>query len=82
MLASTRKCANGDAKASTNGPLIFWEGEWTNICGHRFWDDDIGAKLFCNKIGYEQGVVDAKETVNEQKNFRLSHIFFHPCAAA
>ena len=38
-------------------PEILWNGKWTPICGHYFWDNNNGAKLFCKKRGFENGVV-------------------------
>ena len=28
-------------------PEVFWNGVWTPICGHWFWNNDYGADLFC-----------------------------------
>ena len=28
-------------------PEVFLNGTWSPICGHWFWDNDYGAKLFC-----------------------------------
>ena len=27
-----------------------WKGKWTPICGHLFWDNEYGAKKFCQKL--------------------------------
>ena len=38
-------------------PEIFWNGKWAPICGHFFWDNNNGAKLFCQKMGLLNGKV-------------------------
>ena len=38
-------------------PYIYWDLKWHPICGHYFWDNNVGATLICNKIGYDSGVV-------------------------
>ena len=39
---------------------MFWNNRWTPICGHWFWDNQIGASLFCKKLGYDSGTVSGK----------------------
>ena len=36
-------------------PMIFWDDAWAPICGHAFWNNQIGARKFCEKLGYESG---------------------------
>ena len=31
-------------------PEVFLNGIWSPICGHYFWDNDVGASLFCQKL--------------------------------
>ena len=31
-------------------PEVFLNGIWSPICGHWFWDNDYGAKLFCQML--------------------------------
>ena len=38
-------------------PMIFWDGLWSLICGHYFWDNEVGATKFCEKLGYTAGNV-------------------------
>ena len=41
-------CSDGDVKLEADGtPLIFWDKVWSPICGHYFWDNQYGAKKFC-----------------------------------
>ena len=45
-----------------NTPMIYWNGTWSPICGHYFWDTErgkpnYGATKFCNKMGYQVGDV-------------------------
>ena len=32
-----------------------WNGQWTPICGHYFWNNDNGATLFCKELGCVDG---------------------------
>ena len=32
------------------------------ICGHYFWDNQNGAKLFCKKLGYDSGVLSGRNS--------------------
>ena len=41
-------------------PEILWHGKWTPICGHYFWDNNNGAKLFCQILGYTNGKVKGR----------------------
>ena len=36
---------------------IYYSGMWIPICGHYFWNNNIGATLFCQQLGYETGIV-------------------------
>ena len=73
-LVSTQvTCSNGDVGLVDDGtPFIFWGVQWYPICGHYFWDNDVGAKLICNKLGYPSGqvfrnidILKPKETYSE-----------------
>ena len=52
------QCENGDVKLEEDGtPIVFWGNSWIPICGHYFWDNQNGAKLFCQKMGYLSGKI-------------------------
>ena len=54
-------CSNGDVKLEDDGtPFIFWDNQWSPICGHYFWDNQVGAKLFCQKMGYHSGTFSGR----------------------
>ena len=36
---------------------IYFNGQWVPICGHFFWDNNVGADLFCQKLGFESGTI-------------------------
>ena len=36
-------------------PYVYWNNSWNPICGHYFWNNQIGARLFCEKMGYTSG---------------------------
>ena len=40
---------------SDNTPELQFNGKWSPICGHYFWDNDFGADLFCRKLGFTSG---------------------------
>ena len=31
-------------------PEIWFNGKWSPICGHYFWNNDYGARLFCQEL--------------------------------
>ena len=35
--------------------MVYWRGKWSPICGHYFWNNHVGASLFCQKLGYTNG---------------------------
>ena len=47
-------------------PEVFYNNRWTPICGHYFWNNNIGADLFCQQFnqGYLSGTIN-KGTVSE-----------------
>jgi len=50
------ECAEGNAKLDAdNVPYLFYGGKWSPICGHCFWDNQDGAKAFCQELGYSNG---------------------------
>ena len=32
-------------------PEMYFNGKWNQLCAHHFADNDIGATLFCRKLG-------------------------------
>ena len=38
-------------------PKICYEGRLVPICGHYFWDNNFGARLFCQMLGRSGGIV-------------------------
>ena len=50
------QCKNGDVWLEDDGtPLFFWNDKLSLICGNWFWNNQIGATLFCQKLGYTSG---------------------------
>jgi len=37
-------------------PWVSYESSWNPICGHYFWDNDHGAAIVCQMLGFESGV--------------------------
>ena len=67
-------CANGDVGQVDDGtPFIYWDSQWYPICGHYFWDNDVGSSLYCEKLGYSNGIVQRSETDEKYaiESFRL-----------
>ena len=48
--------------AADGTPYLFWEGRWSPICGHQFWDNQEGVKAFCKELGLTGGTA-AKSTI-------------------
>ena len=36
-------------------PQIYWKGDWRYICYTKFTENEYGANLFCQKLGYPSG---------------------------
>ena len=36
---------------------IYYSGKWMPICGHHFWNNNNGATLFCQQLGYHRGII-------------------------
>ena len=52
----SESCGEGDVTLLADGtPYLFWGGSWTPICGHYFWNNQNGAKAFCQKLGFSDG---------------------------
>ena len=47
-------------------PQIYWHDKWTPICGHYFSENRVGARTFCNKLGYFDGSI-VQENVRRTK---------------
>ena len=43
-------------------PYIFWGGEWSPICGHYFWNNEEGAKVFCKELGFQGGTLHVPDS--------------------
>ena len=43
---------------------VFYNGQWHPICGHFFRANNHGARLFCQQLGYQSGIV-----TEESKSF-------------
>ena len=39
---------------------VYFNEKWVPICGHWFWDNNIGATLFCQKLGFESGIINER----------------------
>ena len=48
-----RRCIDGDVKLETSIPMIHWNGRWSQICGHYFWDNDNGVYEFCRMLDFD-----------------------------
>ena len=38
-------------------PEVYFDGKWVPICGQYFWNNNIGANLFCQEFGFESGTL-------------------------
>ena len=65
-------CSNGDVSLKDDGtPFIFWDGQWSPICGHYFWDNMYGANLFCKGLGYQYGELNVSQKLYDVDSFRI-----------
>ena len=61
-------CAEGNAKLDAdNIPHLFYGGKWSPICGHYFWNNQDGAKAFCQELGYTNGRLSEYDEYGEGK---------------
>ena len=66
------QCVNGDVKLATDAtPFIFWDNIWSPLCGVYFWNNDHGAKAFCQKLGYNDGTKAKKQRKYDVKSFKI-----------
>ena len=71
------ECSNGDVWLTDDKiPKIYWNGTWAPICGHYFWDNNYGATLFCQKMGYQNGTVFGKTNFQRHAGERYSEDAF------
>ena len=40
-----------------NDPKVYYGGRFVRICGDHFWDNNNGANVFCQQLGYEAGTI-------------------------
>lgn len=60
------KCQSGDVKLDADKtPFIYYNGAFVRICGQYFWDNNVGAGLFCNKMGAVTGIVYGRNNRQE-----------------
>jgi len=74
LVACPPACANGDVLLEQDGtPKILWGDVWSPICGHYFWDNQVGATKFCQKLGYGKGAQSGSGSGNHYTtdSFRL-----------
>ena len=75
FLAKTKElseCINGDVHWNADKtPSIFWDNQWIPICGHWFWNNDIGASKFCEKLGYDSGTIQKSTEKYSRDSFGL-----------
>ena len=73
-------CSNGDVRLEEVDdiriPMIFWNGQWSRICGHHFWDDNIGATLFCKKLNYDGGTIFQSGYWSAEPGFWVGQCFY------
>ena len=60
-------------------PLVYYNDTWSPICGHYFWNNDNGASLFCQKLGYENGTVSPKEIVPHTESYSVDSVRIGKC---
>ena len=56
--------------------MIYWRDSWVPICGHYFWNNQIGANKFCQKMGYHYGYISGK---GEQESYDIDSFKLGQC---
>ena len=36
---------------------VFFDDQWVPICGHYFWNNNVGSNLFCQEKGFKSGKI-------------------------
>ena len=49
---------------------------WNSICGHYFWNNEIGVKKFCKEFGYSNGTINEEARASKA---REDHFRFGQC---
>ena len=58
------KFTDGCVRLKKDGTsYLFWEGSWSPICSHWFWDNNNGASDFCRKLGFSGGIIKDRKKV-------------------
>ena len=71
-------CRDGDVGFfASNIPKILWKGNWVRICGDGFWNDNNGSRIFCKKLGHEDGMVSLSP---EQSISSMQSLYVGACA--
>ena len=61
----------GDVSFNNNIPRMWFGGKFQTICGLGFWDNQIGASLFCKKLGYDSGEIKMLPGQSSSMNYSL-----------
>ena len=62
-----------------NVPMVYNNDTWSPICGHYFWNNDNGANLFCQKLGYVNGTVTPKQTDLHTESYSVDSVRVGQC---
>jgi len=61
ILLPTAQGEEPEVKLVDERPYLSIGSTWKPICGHYFWDNNVGASIFCKKLGYLWGGIIEKE---------------------
>ena len=50
---------------------VYFDGQWVPICGHMFWDNNVGINLFCQEFGFDSGVVKDRNLALQKDGLRV-----------
>ena len=50
-------------------PEILVENGWHPICGHYFWNNNFGARLFCQELGFNDGKIVEKKILLDKETY-------------
>ena len=50
-------------------PEILVDNGWHPICGHYFWNNNFGARLFCQELGFNDGKIVEKKILLDKETY-------------
>ena len=66
--------------SSGNGqPEVYYNGNWSPICGHWFWDTQYGTNLFCTELNGEPSTGNITNDYSQRQELGSQGIMIGKC---